>query len=63
MRIGTETSEAARGGVVTGDVVCGGLDLDGVLVDSEQLWNVVRRGVAAEASRSWSPGRPERCRA
>ncbi len=28
-------------------------DLDGVLVDSEQLWDVVRRGVAAEAGRSW----------
>ncbi len=28
-------------------------DLDGVLVDSEQLWDVVRRGVAAEAGRPW----------
>jgi len=28
-------------------------DLDGVLVDSEELWDVVRRGVAAEAGRPW----------
>jgi HAD superfamily hydrolase (TIGR01509 family) len=28
-------------------------DLDGVLVDSEGLWDVVRRGVAAEAGRVW----------
>lgn len=28
-------------------------DLDGVLVDSEQLWDVVRRGVATEAGRPW----------
>jgi HAD superfamily hydrolase (TIGR01509 family) len=30
-------------------------DLDGVLVDSEQLWDIVRRGVAAEADRPWPP--------
>lgn len=30
-------------------------DLDGVLVDSEKLWDVVRRGVAAEAGRRWPP--------
>ena len=28
-------------------------DLDGVLVDSEQQWDEVRRGVAAEADRPW----------
>lgn len=28
-------------------------DLDGVLIDSEQLWDEVRRGLAAEADRSW----------
>lgn len=28
-------------------------DLDGVLVDSEELWDVVRRGVVAEAGRPW----------
>jgi HAD superfamily hydrolase (TIGR01509 family) len=28
-------------------------DLDGVLVDSEQLWDVVRRGLAREAGRPW----------
>ncbi|MGH3670392.1 MAG: HAD family hydrolase, partial [Pseudonocardiaceae bacterium] len=28
-------------------------DLDGVLVDSEELWDVVRRGLAADAGRSW----------
>jgi HAD superfamily hydrolase (TIGR01509 family) len=37
------------GGVVRAVV----FDLDGVLVDSEQLWDVVRRGVAAEAGRPW----------
>ncbi|HEX8935075.1 MAG TPA: HAD family phosphatase [Pseudonocardiaceae bacterium] len=31
-------------------------DLDGVLVDSEELWDVVRRGVAAEAGRPWPTG-------
>ncbi|HET9255464.1 MAG TPA: HAD family phosphatase [Pseudonocardiaceae bacterium] len=31
-------------------------DLDGVLIDSEQLWDTVRRGLAAEAGRSWPPG-------
>lgn len=41
---------------MAGDVVCAVVfDLDGVLVDSEQLWDVVRRGVAAEASRPWPP--------
>jgi HAD superfamily hydrolase (TIGR01509 family) len=29
------------------------LDLDGVLIDSEQLWDDVRRGQAAEADRPW----------
>jgi len=28
-------------------------DLDGVLLDSEQLWDEVRRGLAAQAGRSW----------
>lgn len=28
-------------------------DLDGVVVDSEQLWDEVRRGLAAEAGRPW----------
>jgi HAD superfamily hydrolase (TIGR01509 family) len=28
-------------------------DLDGVLVDSEQLWDDVRRGLAGEADRPW----------
>ena len=31
-------------------------DLDGVLVDSEQLWDVVRRGMATEAGRPWPSG-------
>ncbi len=31
-------------------------DLDGVLVDSEELWDAVRRGVAAEAGRPWPAG-------
>lgn len=35
------------------DVCAVVFDLDGVLVDSEQLWDDVRRGVAAEAGRSW----------
>jgi len=39
---------------MTGNVVHAVVfDLDGVLVDSEQLWDVVRRGVAAEAGRPW----------
>ncbi|NMH98310.1 HAD family hydrolase [Pseudonocardia acidicola] len=28
-------------------------DLDGVLVESEELWDEVRRGLAAEAALSW----------
>jgi HAD superfamily hydrolase (TIGR01509 family) len=28
-------------------------DLDGVLVDSEHLWDEVRRGIAADAGRAW----------
>jgi HAD superfamily hydrolase (TIGR01509 family) len=31
-------------------------DLDGVLVDSEELWDEVRRGLAAEAGRPWPAG-------
>lgn len=31
-------------------------DLDGVLVDSEELWDAVRRGVAADAGRPWPAG-------
>jgi HAD superfamily hydrolase (TIGR01509 family) len=31
-------------------------DLDGVLVDSEELWDTVRRSVAAEAGRPWPTG-------
>ncbi len=39
---------------MAGDVVQAVVfDLDGVLVDTEELWDVVRRGVAAEAGRSW----------
>lgn len=39
---------------MAGDVVRAVVfDLDGVLVDSEQLWDVIRRNVAAEAGRSW----------
>ncbi len=39
--------------MVRGGVHAVVFDLDGVLVDSEQLWDVVRRGVAAEARRPW----------
>jgi HAD superfamily hydrolase (TIGR01509 family) len=40
--------------MMTGDIVRAVVfDLDGVLVDSEELWDIVRRGVAAEAGRSW----------
>jgi HAD superfamily hydrolase (TIGR01509 family) len=54
LRIGTESVGGGSrrhdaGGVVHAVV----FDLDGVLVDSEELWDVVRRGVAAEAGRSW----------
>lgn len=31
-------------------------DLDGVLVDSEEQWDEVRRGLAAEAGRPWPAG-------
>src|SRR4051794_33649843 len=30
-------------------------DLDGVLIDSEGLWDEVRRGLAAQAGRPWPP--------
>lgn len=38
---------------MAGDVQAVVFDLDGVLVDSEELWDDVRRGVAAEAGRPW----------
>ncbi len=41
---------------MAGDVQAVVFDLDGVLVDSEELWDVVRRGVAAEAGRPWPTG-------
>lgn len=58
--VGTGTSQHGswRQGesMVAEDGVCAVVfDLDGVLVDSEQLWDAVRRGVAAEAGRSWPP--------
>jgi HAD superfamily hydrolase (TIGR01509 family) len=31
-------------------------DLDGVLIESEQVWDEVRRAVAAAAGRPWPPG-------
>jgi HAD superfamily hydrolase (TIGR01509 family) len=42
--------------MLAGEVRAVVFDLDGVLVDSEELWDVVRRGVAAEAGRPWPPG-------
>ena len=41
---------------MTGDVQAVVFDLDGVLLDSEQLWDVVRRGLADEAGRPWPAG-------
>lgn len=41
---------------MAGDVRAVVFDLDGVLVDSEELWDIVRRGVAAEAGRPWPTG-------
>lgn len=38
---------------MVGDVRAVVFDLDGVLLDSEQLWDVVRRGLASEAGRPW----------
>ncbi len=38
---------------MAGDVQAVVFDLDGVLIDSEQLWDVVRRGLADEAGRPW----------
>ena len=39
-----------------GDVRAVVFDLDGVLVDSEELWDVIRRDVVAEAGRPWPTG-------
>ena len=41
---------------MTGDVRAVVFDLDGVLVDSEELWDVIRRDVVAEAGRPWPTG-------
>jgi HAD superfamily hydrolase (TIGR01509 family) len=42
--------------MMAGNGVCAVVfDLDGVLVDSEQLWDAIRRGIAAEAGRPWPP--------
>ena len=38
---------------MAGDVQAVVFDLDGVLVDSEQLWDAVRRGLAKDACRPW----------
>ena len=38
---------------MAGDVQAVVFDLDGVLLDSEQLWDAVRRGLASEAGRPW----------
>jgi HAD superfamily hydrolase (TIGR01509 family) len=39
--------------MVDGDVQAVIFDLDGVLVDSEELWDEVRRGLVAQAGRPW----------
>ena len=36
-------------------------DLDGVLVDSEQVWDDVRRGLARERGLAWPDGRQVNC--
>ena len=41
---------------MAGDVQAVVFDLDGVLVDSEQLWDAVRRGLAEDACRPWPAG-------
>src|SRR2546423_3569659 len=48
-----ESTGKACGGGMAGDVQAVVFDLDGVLIDSEQLWDVVRRGLADEAGRPW----------
>ncbi len=40
---------------MTGDVRALVFDLDGVLVDSEEMWDEVRRALAAEQGRPWPP--------
>ena len=44
-------------GQVAGDeqVAAVVFDLDGVLLDSEQVWDDVRRAVVAEHGRTWDP--------
>ena len=37
-------------------------DLDGILVDSETIWDELRREVAAEAGRPWPDDATRRCR-
>jgi HAD superfamily hydrolase (TIGR01509 family) len=44
----------SRGGAMSADPVQAAVfDLDGVLLDSEQVWDAVRRGLAVEAGREW----------
>jgi HAD superfamily hydrolase (TIGR01509 family) len=43
-------------GAGTGGVQAVVFDLDGVLIASEELWDEVRRSLAAEAGRSWPAG-------
>ena len=46
---------------MTGGVQAVVFDLDGGLVDSEDLWDEVRRGLAADGGLPWPPRRPRRC--
>jgi HAD superfamily hydrolase (TIGR01509 family) len=48
--------QVSAGEAGTGPVEAVVFDMDGVLVDSEELWDDVRRGLAADAGRVWPDG-------
>ncbi len=52
---GVPGGQSDRGSAAASPVRAVVFDLDGILIDSEGLWDDVRRGLAAEAGRTWPP--------
>jgi HAD superfamily hydrolase (TIGR01509 family) len=55
-----ETHEDDGGGAVTASIRAVVFDLDGVIIDSEEVWEEVRRGYVAEYGRRFRPDSQDR---